>query len=77
VRYKRGLRLLTMHSIITSIMHMILLLPPSRFANLLALGDLLLVVRFSSLSLFKDPLINKKAHALVVWPWKYSLRPGV
>jgi hypothetical protein len=21
---------------------------------------------------FKGPLINKKAHALVVWPWKYK-----
>jgi hypothetical protein len=29
-------------------------------------------MRFSSLSSFKDPLINKKAYALVVWPWKYK-----
>jgi hypothetical protein len=26
--------------------------------------------KICSLSSFKHPLINKKAHALVVWPWK-------
>jgi hypothetical protein len=35
-------------------------------------SDLWLVVRFSFLSSFKDPLINKNAHVLVVWPWKYK-----
>jgi hypothetical protein len=38
----------------------------------LVLGDLGLVVKFGSLFLFEDVLINEKAHALVVWPWKYQ-----